>query len=153
MHKIYIDEGSYNFVYQIPQIIYSSIISGILTFIIKYLSLPEQDVITIKNEKENNNLDIMGRKTLIKIKIKFIFFCIFTFLILSGFTFYISCFCCVYINTQVHLIKDSLISFFLSFVYPLVYFILACALRLCSLNSKNKDKKCLYKISQFIQDL
>ena len=153
MHKIYTDEGSYNFIYQIPQIIYSSIISGILTFIIKYLSLPEQDVITIKNEKENNNLDIMARKTLDKIKIKFIFFCIFTFVILSVFTFYISCFCSVYVNTQAHLIKDSLISFFLSFVYPLVYFILACTLRLCSLNSKNKYKKCLYKISQFIQDL
>ena len=153
MHKIYINEGVYNLIYEIPQIIYSSAISGILTFIIKYLSLPENDIILIKNEKVNNNLDIIARKTLNKIKIKFVLFFIFTFAILLGFTFYISCFCGVYVNTQIHLIKDSLISFFLSFVYPLGYFILACSLRLCSLNSKNKNKECLYKLSQFIQDL
>ena len=30
MHKIYIDEGSFNFIYQIPQIIYSALISGVI---------------------------------------------------------------------------------------------------------------------------
>ena len=153
MHKIYEDKGSFNFIYQIPQIIISSLISGFLDFIIKYLSSPEKDIIIIKNEKENNNLDILSKKTLIKIKIKLVLFFILAFLLLSGFTFYVSCFCGVYVNTQVHLIKDSFISFFLSLLYPLGYFILACLLRLCSLNSKNKDKECLYKLSQFIQDL
>ena len=152
MHKIYTDQGAYNFIYQIPQIIYSSLISEILNSIIKYLSLPEKDVIEIKNEKSNDNLDLIAKKTLKKIKIKFVLFFIFTIVLLSGFTFYISCFCGVYINTQVHLIKDSFISFFLSLVYPFGYFILACILRLNSLNSKNKDKGCLYKLSQFIQD-
>ena len=33
MHQIYEDEGSFNFIYQIPQIIYSSLISGIIIFI------------------------------------------------------------------------------------------------------------------------
>ena len=153
MHKIYTDEGSYNFIYQIPQIIYSSLISQIINCIIKYLSLPESDVILIKNEKTSDNLDIMAEKTLTKIKIKFVLFFVFTFVLLSGFTFYISCFCGVYINTQMHLIKDSVISFFLSLVYPFGYFIIACLLRLFSLNSKDKNKECLYKISQFIQDL
>ena len=37
MHKIYIDKGSFNFIYQIPQIIYSSIISGIINTIVTYL--------------------------------------------------------------------------------------------------------------------
>ena len=38
MHKIYIDEGSFNFIYQIPQIILSALISGVINFIIKYLA-------------------------------------------------------------------------------------------------------------------
>ena len=35
MHKIYEDKGKFNFVYQIPQIIYSTIISSIINFIIR----------------------------------------------------------------------------------------------------------------------
>ena len=52
MHKIYIDDGSYNFIYQIPQILYSSIISGIINFLIKFLSLSQDKIIEIKLEKE-----------------------------------------------------------------------------------------------------
>ena len=33
MHKIYVDHGSFNFIYQLPQIIYSSIISSVLNII------------------------------------------------------------------------------------------------------------------------
>ena len=153
MHKIYIDEGSYNFIYQIPQIIYSSLISAVLTFVIKYLSLPEKDIIDIKNEKADEQLDNKVIDIMSKIKVKFVLFFIFTFVILLGFMFYISCFCGVYINTQVHLIKDSLVSFFLSLVYPLGIYIFACLLRMCSLKAKNKDRECLYKLSLFVQDI
>ena len=34
MHKIYEDGGSFNFIYQIPQILYSSIISSVLSVIL-----------------------------------------------------------------------------------------------------------------------
>ena len=136
MHTIYIDKGSFNFIYQLPKIIYSSLISGVLNFGIKYLSLPEKDIIELKNEKNNNNLDNNEAKTLKKIKIKFVLFFIITFLLLSSFTFYITCFCGVYINTQIHLIKDSLISFFLSLIYPLGVNIVPCLLRLYSLHEK-----------------
>ena len=36
MHEIYIDEGKFNLIYQISQIIYSSIISGFADTLIKY---------------------------------------------------------------------------------------------------------------------
>ena len=39
MHQIYEDQGSFNLIYQIPQILYSSILSFILSSIIKYFSL------------------------------------------------------------------------------------------------------------------
>ena len=48
MHKIYVDKGNYNFLYQITQIVYSSIISSVINILITYLSLTEKDIISIK---------------------------------------------------------------------------------------------------------
>jgi len=118
MHKILIDEGSYNFIYQIPQIIYSCLISGFINAFIKYLSLSEKEIVRFKEEKKIEE-KIMDEKKLISIlKIKFILFFIITFFLLFLFTYYISCFCGIYINTQIHLIKDTVISFGLSLIYP-----------------------------------
>ena len=41
MHKIYEDEGIFNFVYLLPKIIYSTIISSLIMTIIKYLALSD----------------------------------------------------------------------------------------------------------------
>ena len=41
MNKIYTDSGSFNLNYQIPQIVYSCLISSVINLIIKYLSLSE----------------------------------------------------------------------------------------------------------------
>ena len=110
-------------------------------------------MIEIKNVKSRKNLDSKVNKTLKCIKIKLALFFIITFLLLLFFTFYITCFCGVYINTQVHLIKDSLVSFLLSLIYPFGIFFLPCMFRKLSLSDKNKDRECIYKLSQFVQDL
>ena len=52
MHKIYEDKGSFNFLYQLPQIIYSSIISIIFGILIKMLALSEDQILDFKNNKE-----------------------------------------------------------------------------------------------------
>ena len=126
MHKIYLDEGEFNFIYQIPQLLYSTIISSVIINIIKYLSLSEKNVIKLKNCPENNHLKI---KNILIIKF-YIFFILF-FLFLIGFWFYISCFCLVYKNTQIYLIKDTLISFSLSFLYPFGFYLLPGWFRIC----------------------
>ena len=48
MHKIYVDEGSYNFIYQLPQIIYSSLISTVINIILKFLALAEGNILDHK---------------------------------------------------------------------------------------------------------
>ena len=153
MHEIYIDEGHFDFIYQIPQIIYSSLISAVITTLITYLSLPEKSIIELKQEKNIDNLDSKVDVILKSLKIKFFLFFLISFVLLISFTFYIICFCGVYINTQVHLIKDSLVSFLLSLIYPFGIFFLLCMLRKLSLSDKNKDRECIYKLSQFVQDL
>ena len=107
MHQIYEDEGSFNFIYQIPQIIYSSLISGIIDIIIKYLSLSEKNIIEIKNQKSKEEVTTKKKEIFRILKIKFALFFIISFLLLLFFMYYIICFCGVYINTQIHLIKDT----------------------------------------------
>ena len=150
MHKIYLDEGDFNFIYQLPQIIYSSLISAVISILIKYLSLSEKNIIEIKNkekfeEKYNNLVRIL--------KIKFALFFIFAFFLLGFFAYYITCFCGIYVNTQIHLIKDTLISFGLSLIYPFGIYLLPGLLRLPALKAKKKNKEYLYKFSQFIASL
>ena len=68
------------------------------------------------------------------IKIKFGIFFILTVLLLVFFWYYISCFCGIYINTQIHLIKDTIISFITSLIYPFGFYLIPGILRIYSLN-------------------
>ena len=148
MHKIYIDSGSFDFYYQIPQIIYSSLISYVINFIIEYLSLSESTIISIKSKTEIN-LDIKNR-VINCMKIKFCFFFIITLILLLIFWYYISCFCCIYENTQIHLIKDSLLSFAFSSILPFFICLIPGIFRILALNSKKSDKSYIYKLSQML---
>jgi len=153
MHKIYEDEGTFDFIYQIPQIIYSTILSGIDNALVSYLSLSERNILIIKNskEKDKEGLQKLVDKTKKCLIIKFILFFFFNFLSLIFFWYYLGCFCAVYKNTQFHLIKDTLISFFLSLLYPFGLCLLPGIFRIPALKSKKKDKKCMYIFSKILQ--
>ena len=56
MHNIYLDKGKYNFIYQLPNIIYSNLISTVINTIIYKLSLSEKYVLNLKNKKNEQNL-------------------------------------------------------------------------------------------------
>ena len=55
MNKINEDHGKYDFLYQIPQILYSTIISAVINIILKWLSLSEKQILDIKKEKNYIN--------------------------------------------------------------------------------------------------
>ena len=80
---------------------------------------------------------------------KFIIFFILIFLFLIIFWYYLTCFCGIYKNSQIHLIKDTLISFGTSLLYPFILNLLPGIFRIPSLNSNNKEF--LFKISKIIQ--
>ena len=151
IHKIYLDEGNYNFVYQIPQMLYSSILSGIINAFIKYLSLTQETIIKIKQAKEFDDDKLFKEKIFKKLSIKFICFFVISLFILIFCFFYISCFCGIYINTQIHLIKDSIISFSTSLLYPFGIYLLPAFFRMLALNPKNGKHELLYKFSKLLQ--
>ena len=149
MHKIYEDQGTFNFIFQLPQILYSTIISTVINMIIKALSLTQKNIIELKSV--NVDIDTKVSKLLKCLIIKFVLFFLLSFLLLLLFWYYLGCFCIVYTNTQEHLIKDTIISFILSLVYPIFMNLLPGFFRIPSLKDLNKKKECLYKFSQIIQ--
>ena len=154
MHKIYEDKGSFNFLYQLPQIIYSSLISAAFSIIIEKMALSQGVILDLKKNKENKmNKDLHIKEiALIKtIKIKFIVYFSLSSIFLLFFWYYISMFCAIYINTQIHLIKDTLISFALSLIYPFGIYLIPAIFRIPSLANKKKKRYYLYTFSKILQ--
>ena len=148
IHKIYEEEGLYNFVYLIPQIIYSFLISHTSFILIKYIFLSERNILKIKNEKAVKRIDDKLSEVRKNIVIKYICFYVGGTLFLIFFWYYISSFGAVYQNTQVYLIKNTLISFGFALLYPFFINLLPGIFRLISLKNGNE---CLYKIDKLIQ--
>ena len=69
------------------------------------------------------------------------------------FWYYVGCFCAIYRNTQIHLIKDSVMSFGLSFIYPFFIYLIPGICRIPSLRDKKNKKESIYKLSKILQAL
>ena len=150
MHKIHEDNGNFNIIYQIPQILYSSVISAVINMILKMLSLSEKNILVIKQEKDLKIATKKSKSIESCITIKFIIFFSLSNILLLFFWYFISCFCAVYTNTQMILIEDTLISFAISMIYPFGLNLLPGILRIPALRAKYKNKKLLYKISGLV---
>ena len=86
MHKIYIDKGSFDFTYQLPQMIYSSLISFFLEMLPNNLGLYEENILEArKRNKDSLNKIIKDVYRGIIIKIAFFFLLLIYYLFLSGF--------------------------------------------------------------------
>ena len=150
MHKIYIDESSYNILNQISIIIYSSLISSVINIILKQLSLSENSILSIAQTQDYKN-GVKKSKIILKcLRIKFFLFFLLSLPILLFCWYFISCFCAVYENTQMILISDSFISFGMSMLYPFGLNLLPGFFRIPALRAKHKNKICMYKISNII---
>ena len=149
MHKIYEDRGDYNFIYQLPQIIYSFLISFVITKIISYFILSEEKIskLEIKNQETETTINDLFKKSIYKIVIFFILIFLFHLL----FLYYLAAFCAVYRNTQGALIKDTIISFAISLlIYTYIFCLISCIMRYYSLRMNDC---CFYKISNIINEI
>ena len=148
MNKLYISYGEYDFIQQIPQMIYSIIISNIIDIFLCYLSLTDKPFYKIKRLEKNKTFQIFE---IIKcVKIKLIIFFIFTFIVFILFIYLISAFCAVYENTQRVYLEDSLFSFLLGIATQFVLYFFPSILRFISLKCKKRNLKCIYKLSEVI---
>ena len=150
IHKIMEDEGRFNFIYQLPQIIYSSIISYLLNMILEYLALSEDKILEFKNGRIEEKILIKSRILLSTLIFRFINFFILSFLFLLLFWYYVICFCVVYKNTQYHLLKDNIIGFLTGLLTPLGTKLIPALLRYFGLKKK---KNYIYNISNLLQTI
>ena len=146
IHKIYEDEGVYNFVYHIPQMIYSVIVSQIISFLLENLSIFQDKFINIKEKINLKEINQEIKKVKKSIQKRCILFLIIGVILLFGFWYYLSVFCAVYYNAQFALIKNNIISFISGMLYPLLLNLIPGALRIYSLKYKVKCQYILSKI-------
>ena len=148
MHNIYMENGEYNLSYQIPHLLYSTLISSLINLILRFLSLTEQNFLSLKKERNLNEAIKKGNSVKTCISIKLTSFFILSTILLLFFCYFISCFCGVYSNTQTILIKDIIISFGMSMLYPFGLNLIPGFFRIPALNKP--DRKCFYQISSVL---
>ena len=149
MHRIYESKGEFDFIYQLPKTIYSSVISIIFNTLLNKLALSNDSILDFKRDKEIKFISERKRKLISKLSIKFIIYFILSPLFLAIFWYYISMFCAIYRNTQLHLIKDTLISFALSLIYPFAIYLLPGWFRIPSLSDKKKEEIIFMLLAKF----
>ena len=148
MHTIYIDNGKFNLIHMLPQIIYTLIIYSIIRNIVNKLSLSHTNLLEIKNEKNRYNLKGKAITIIKRLIIKYIFFFISTIFLLFLFWYYISCFCAVYKNTQIYVLKVILFGHLLLLFYQFIICLIPGIFRIPAIK---KPGEYIYKLSQIIQ--
>ena len=150
MHSIFIENGNYDFILQLPQIMISSLIPIIINIFLKELSLTEKSILSFKESKNFEKIEQKSSNLKNYLKMKILIFFIICLLLLFFFLYFISCFCAVYPNTQIILFKDTCFSFLVSLIYPFVIYFIPPTFRIPALRAKKKDKSVVYKIGNII---
>ena len=151
MHKIYKSKGEFDFEAQLPIIVYSTLISMVLNSPLNFLALSNDAIVNFKQDRSKYNIMNRAKNLKDKLKTKFIIYFIISFLLLSFFWYYISMFCVIYSNTQKHLLKDTLISFVLSLIFPFAVYLFPGFFRILALSNNKNKRECLYNFSKFLQ--
>ena len=153
MHKIYKNKGNFDIIGQFPQIIYSFFISTLFSILLEMLALTEGIILQLKkiSSKKKFKRVIISIGKIIKIKILIYF--IISSIFLLFFWYYLSMFCAIYVNTQIHLINDTILSFFLSLIEPFGFLLIPGVFRIPALKKQNKYRYFLFRMSKIIQKI
>jgi len=151
MHYLYQHSGKYDLEYKLPKIIYSTLISKVINIPLNILALSHNSIVEFKKDKNKNNIIGRYRKLINKIILTSIIYFFSSFIVLSSFLYYLSLFCAIYKNTQYHLVEDTLISYGISLIYPIVIYLLPGAFRIPSLRDPKKKRSCMYTFGKILQ--
>ena len=133
----------------IANTIYASILSNSLLIILKFICLTHNSVRELRKkdlEYAQNTSGCLLRW--IKVRISIYYVLSFAFLIVFG--FYVLCFCSVFENTQIELIKSTFTSWLISILYPFILCFFTSVIRSAAIKWKSR---CLYAIKLILQFL
>ena len=145
--------GDTSFAQKIPQFVFSLLVSHVMEVILCYLSMTDVHYYQIKAlpKLDKNNDKIIDIISCMQRKLTAFF--IFTFLVFLFHWYFISAFCAVYQNTQIIFLKDSFVTFGMSFIEPFLTYGFTMMLRCISLSKLCKKRcccGCVFKISDLI---
>jgi hypothetical protein len=149
IHELYISNGAFNIFFHLQKIIYATIVTLLLKYILLWLIFPEKNFLSKKKkimsgkpDKRNKDMAVISLKCacFFPISIIFLFF----------FWFYAFCFGAVFKNSQNFILISTIISFIIQLITPFAFNIIPAIFRVCSLKG-GKRREYLYRFSQYLQ--
>ena len=122
IHKLYLEEGKYNFGQSLPQIIYSLLLNHAFEILLCFLTMTDRHVYEIKSLPKKNDNAQMIFKIIKFIRIKLIVFFTFIGMLFIFFWYCVSAFCAVYQKTQGFLILNTFFSFLIELIDPFIIY-------------------------------
>ena len=147
LNNIYENKNKFDISFMIRQLALTFLICLGLNIIFKILMRTDNLILRMKHDKDTFSEGIYS------IKCKLILYFILCLIIILFGWYYIGCFCAIYRHTQIILMKCSGYSLCITFVYQIILSLLSPSFRKCAINSKTKDKKCLYEFSKILSYL
>ena len=134
----------------ISKTIYSSILSSTLLIILKLICLTHNSVKGLRKIKDVGfaKKKSVGILRCIRIRVAIYFILSLSFLVIFG--FYNLCFCAIFENTQVILVKSTFTSWLISLLYPFIICFFTGCVRILSFRCNSKFLHIIKRLMQFL---
>ena len=155
-HNLFVSNGNIPIFSDISKIIFSALISATIKNILLIISFPEKDILKIRKSgiQEISKRNPTVHKSLTMVVIRCYIFFFVNFIILCFIWVYITSFFIIFQNTQMYVIKNTLISFGVSLVAPFILYIIPAFFRKLAVKGDGvHGNYCLYIISQILQSI
>ena len=130
--------------------VYSSILSNVLLIILKFICLSHNSIRSLKKIDDINLAQKKSEGVLRCIKARIIIYYILSFIFLIIFGYYILCFCSVFENTQIELVRSTFTSWLISLLYPFIICFFTSIIRALSFKC---NSQCLHFVKRIMQML
>jgi hypothetical protein len=146
----------------LPSAVVSTVLIRLMT---DFLVLTEKGVLNAKNQKTEDKANEEKKNVLKNACIKIPIFFIINIILLIFFWFYLTCFNAVFPNTQIYLAINTVLSFAMTNIFPLLYNLVPAFFRNDILKNKKikkiklktsneyKDAEYVYSVSQLLQKI
>ena len=156
LHKLFVSNGKIEIISDIFKIGFSVLISSTIKNLLLLVTFPENDILEIKKiEIENNdkrNQEVQEIKTIVMIRCYIYFFA--NIIILGLIWIYISSFFMIFQNTQIYVIRNTLISFGISMIIPFILYLVPTFIKKLAIKGDgSQGRYCLYILATILQVL
>ena len=147
MRKLYIYKGNTDAAVHVPNIVLSSLCSFIASIIVRFVCLGERDIINIIHENDKTKREKLRENAIIKAKIKLYILYGISAIIVGLCWYYVSAFIAVFKNSQGHYLINTLISFIVCNLWPVLTSLICTFMRRKALETGSPK---LYKASKIV---